>query len=140
MTALLDSVDGPLARCTGTTSVLGSWLDHTLLDPLGCWLSLLGARSAIPECDLLWCIAGVRSVWPLQDMTPHSVTLLPGPVAWLLLVCGFSPLARRPPSVVWYTMIVYCTVLLVSYPISHEEGARWDKLVQNIVFGQQQTN
>ena len=146
MTALLDNLDGPLARATNTTSDLGKILDHDLLDPLGAWLSLLGARSAIPEWDLLWCAVVLRSVWPLQDVRLHSITLLPGPVAWVLVMCGLIPLARRIVkggnrshslvwSILWYSLLSYCTVLLLSYPISHEEGVRWDKLIQDIIFG-----
>ena len=141
MTALLDSLDGPLARATNTTSDLGKMLDHDVLDPLGAWLALLGARSAVPEWDLLCCAALLRSVWPLQDMRLHSISLLPGPVAWVLVMCGLIPLARRNRShslvwcILWYSHLSYCTVLLLSYPFSHEEGVRWDKVIQDILFG-----
>ena len=42
--AVLDNIDGPIARKSNTSSLLGMWLDHNLLDPAGAWLGLLAAR------------------------------------------------------------------------------------------------
>ena len=44
VTALLDSMDGSIARATDTTSQMGEVLDHKLLDPMGAWMALLAAR------------------------------------------------------------------------------------------------
>ena len=44
VSALLDDMDGSIARGTDTTSQLGEALDHKILDPLGAWMALLAAR------------------------------------------------------------------------------------------------
>jgi len=51
VTALLDTMDGSIARATDTTSDFGETLDHKLLDPLGAWLALLAARSLDLLCQ-----------------------------------------------------------------------------------------
>ena len=154
VTAFLDIIDGPLARESGTCSSLGERLDHQLLDPLGVWLALLGARSAFPEWDALWSFGMLRSLWPLYALRPHSIPLTIGPVAWVLVLCGFMPLVTRVfgsififkqdrnqrlavliSTICWYVLLLYCTVLLVSYPISYEDDMRWDKIARNFLFG-----
>ena len=105
-------------------------------------------RSALPEWDMLWLLAVLRSFWPASKISLHSVPLTYGPLAWVLVVLGFLPLGRRivrrlfgkqkhlrVRNVLWYSLLVYLSLLFVSYSISHEDDVRWDKIFRAIIFG-----
>ena len=146
--AILDLIDGPMARQSDTTSDLGEWLDHAVLDPTGAWLALLAARSALPSWDWLWLVSALRSMWPVSQLLPHhGVPLTYGPVAWVLMVTGLSPLLRlvvrrlgcriwsaEVRTVTWYGWLGYLTLLLLSYPINYEDSVRWDKMLKTLIF------
>ena len=70
----------------------------------------------------------------------------------MLVLCGFMPLlnkvfgsifkqdrkqrlAASVSNIGWYVLLLYGTVLLVSYPISYEDDMRWDKIARNFLFG-----
>ena len=130
---------------------MGQWLDQELLDPLGAWHCLLAARTALPEWDLLWIWAAVRSIGPMEDVNirPLQLPLIYGPLASVLCVCGFVPFIDMCWLYMWknqrkgsvnsvgrYILLVYCTLLLVSYPLSYEDwisffkigGIRYDRV------------
>ena len=105
-------------------------------------------RSALPEWDMLWLLAVLRSIWPASKISLHSIPLTYGPLAWVLVVLGFLPLGRRivrrlfgkqkhlrVRNVLWYSLLVYLSLLFVSYSISHEDDVRWDKIFRTIIFG-----
>ena len=73
-----------------------------------------------------------------------------GPLAWVLVVVGFVPLLRRVfktkfrkeskssffytvRKVMWYNLLVYLTIVLISYPISHEDELRLDKIFTKLL-------
>ena len=55
-------------RLTETTTEVGEALDHVVLDPVGAWLALVSARSAVPGWDLLWSVSVLRSSWPVNQV------------------------------------------------------------------------
>ena len=128
---------------------MGQWLDQELLDPLGSWHCLLAARSALPQWDWLWTWAAVRSLRPMEEVNAKPLPLIYGPLATVLAVCGFVPLVQEIGSsltakregvkikLARSVLLMYCIVLLVSYPLSYEDwadfykigGVRYDRIV-----------
>ena len=123
---------------------------------MGSWHCLLAARSALPEWDLLWTWAALRSLGPAEDVNIRTLLRLPlavGPAALVLAACGFLPLVetiwsyflKNPRNERLYVagrcvLLTYCSLLLVAYPLSYEEWGSFYKIDGVKYDGQYLTN